>query len=236
MSESDQSVRDTQDRAPQMERSDWPIALATLALLVVGVAAWQLYLREPALVDTRSLAGLPLELGAWSGEEIDVADQVSEMLEADVNIQRAYAHEIDGFVWFYLGYYGSQEGTAPIHTPPYCYESQGWKILSASVVPLGSGQLSANELVVEREGQRRLVRFWYQSHNRSGMLTNFDRVLSRMQGLLLDGRSDGSLVRVSTPLADPGELPRARARLVSFVREMEPELTRHWPAEYSPST
>ncbi|MFP6641885.1 MAG: EpsI family protein, partial [Myxococcota bacterium] len=165
----------------------------------------------------------------WSGEEIPMVDRVSRMLEADVNIQRVYTHQIDGFVWFYFGYYGTLKGSAPIHTPPYCYRSQGWEILSTSIVRLGSEALSANELVVERDGQKRLVRFWYQSHNRRGMLTDLDRVVARMEGLLVNGRSEESLVRVSTPLVHPDELPQARARLASFVREMAPELTRHWP-------
>ena len=122
----------------------------------------------------------------------------------------------------------------PVHTPPYCYRSQGWEILDSSVVPLGSGALSANELIVKRDGQQRLVRFWYQSYNENGMLTRADRVLNRMEGLILNGRSDGSLVRISTPLLDGNELPLARARLTSFAREMAPHLTQHWPLEIPP--
>lgn len=214
--------------------SDRQSLFVALVLVLVGLLAWMFYLREPPVVDTSSLATLPLELGSWSGQEIPMTDRVSQMLEADLNIQRAYAHEIGGFVWFYFGYYGTGSGGEPVHTPPYCYESQGWDILASNVVPLGSGALSANEIVVERGGEQRLVRFWYQSYNQSGMLSRTDRVLARMEGLLLDGRSDGSLVRISTPLLDVGDVPQARARLNSFVREMAPYLTRHWPAEVPP--
>ena len=206
----------------------------TLVLVLVGALAWVFYLREPPLLDTSSLTELPLELGSWNGQEIPMTDRVSEMLEADLNIQRAYSHEIGGFVWFYFGYYGTSSGGEPVHTPPYCYESQGWDILESNVVPLGSGSLSANEMVVERGGEQRLVRFWYQSYNHSGMLTKADRVLARMEGLILDGRSDGSLVRISTPVLDSSDVPQARARLNSFVREMAPYLTQHWPVEVPP--
>ena len=208
--------------------------LVALILLLVGVCSWHFYLRQPPLVDTSSLSGLPMDMGSWTGEEIPMGDSVSQMLEADLNIQRAYSHQIGGFVWFYFGYYSTERGGEPTHTPPYCYRSQGWEILDSSVVPLGSGALSANELIVKRDGQQRLVRFWYQSYNESGMLTRVDRVLARMEGLILNGRSDGSLVRISTPLLHGDELPLARARLTSFVREMAPQLTQHWPMEIPP--
>ena len=213
---------------------DLQSVVVTLALVGVGVLAWIFYLREPPLLDTSSLTELPLELGSWNGQEIPMTDRVSEMLEADLNIQRAYSHEIGGFVWFYFGYYGTSSGGEPVHTPPHCYESQGWNILESNVVPLGSGALSANEIVVERGGEQRLVRFWYQSYNHSGMLSKADRVLARMEGLILDGRSDGSLVRISTPVLDSNDVPQARARLNSFVREMAPHLTQHWPMEVPP--
>jgi EpsI family protein len=214
--------------------SDWQSLVVGGALVLVGVLAWLFYLREPPLVDVSSLGDLPMDVGAWNGQEIPMTDKVSQMLEADVNIQRAYLHEIGGFIWFYFGYYGTERGGEPVHTPPYCYKSQGWTILESNVVPLGSDTLFANELVVERAGEKRLVRFWYQSYNQSGMLSKTDRVLARMEGLLLDGRSDGSLVRVSTPLLDRAEVPQARARLNSFVREMAPHLTRQWPTEVPP--
>ena len=213
---------------------DGQIILVAVVLLLVGVFSWHFYLRQPPVVDTSSLRGLPMDMGSWTGEEIPIGDSVSEMLEADLNIQRAYSHRVGGFVWFYFGYYETDKGGEPVHTPPYCYRSQGWEILDARVVPLGSEALSANELIVQRDGEQRLVRFWYQSYNENGMLTKMDRVLARMQGLIMNGRSDGSLVRISTPLLDLQELPLARARLTSFVREMAPHLTQHWPAEFPP--
>jgi len=208
--------------------------VVALILFLVGVVSWQFYLRQPPVVDTSSLSGLPMEMGSWKGEEIPMGDRITQMLEADLNIQRAYSHHIGGFVWFYFGYYETDSGGEPIHTPPYCYRSQGWEIVDSSVVPLGSGAFSANEIVVQRGGEQRLVRFWYQSYNENGMVTKADRVLARIEGLILNGRSDGSLVRISTPLLDWDELPVARARLTSFVREMAPHLTQHWPSEIPP--
>ena len=124
---------------------DWQSLAVGVALVLVGVLAWLFYLREPPRVDASSLGGLPMELGAWNGQEIPLTDKVSQMLEADVNIQRAYLHDIGGFVWFYFGYYGTERGGEPVHTPPYCYKSQGWTILESNVVPLGSDTLFANE-------------------------------------------------------------------------------------------
>ena len=242
--ESEKALRETHDSNANESPPDPPsksggggfsenkqIILVALVLIFVGIFSWQLYLRRAPEMDVSPLEALPINLGLWSGVDVPMRDGVTEMLEADFNIQRTYVHRIDGFVWFYFGYYGTERGGEPIHTPPYCYESQGWQIVESSTVRLGTESLDANELIVEREGERRLVRFWYQSYSESGMLDSVDRVIGRVKGLLLNGRSDGSLVRLSVPLPDDSELPFARARLSSFAREMSPVLREHWPVE-----
>ena len=94
-----------------------------------------------------------------------------------------------------------------------------------------SGESRANELFIENEGRHRLVHFWYQSHRRTGMLGWFEQAVDHFIGSLLDGRSDGSLVRISTPISGADDIAAARARLGAFGREVMPELRAHWPAE-----
>jgi len=153
---------------------------------------------------------------------------VVAMLDADYNLQRTYVHPVGGVVWFYVGYYGTERGGRPEHTPDWCYPSNGWDILEQRVVNVG-GERRANEFVVRREGSTRLVHFWYQSSRRSGLLGGIDQTLDRLLSRLSSGRADGSLVRLSTPIED-GEVA-ARQRLISFGQQMEPLLRDHWPTE-----
>lgn len=204
----------------------------TLALLAVGAVSWLSYLRPSLQVEPSSLGALPLELGPWRGRDLAVDGEVERMLAADFNVQRAYVHSVGDLVWFYVGYYGTERGGKPEHTPWMCYPSNGWAIVRSDTVAWdGEDGRRANELVIEKDGEQRLVHFWYQSHRRTGMLGWFDQALDHFVGRLLDGRADGSLVRLSTPLDDPGDTAAARLRLVAFADAMAPELRRHWPAE-----
>lgn len=209
---------------------------STIALSVVlalfGAAAWALHTRADLEVDARPLAALPLAIDRWQGREIPVEETVEQMLRADHNLQRAYDHPIGDRVWLYVGYYGTRRGGRPEHTPWQCYPSAGWDIVSAEQDRASAGP-AVNELIVERDGEQRLVHFWYQSHRDSGMLGPVDQALDRLLGRVREGRADGALVRVSTPLssASPEGIDAARARLRSFSLRLEPLLKDHWPHE-----
>jgi EpsI family protein len=96
------------------------------------------------------------------------------------------------------------------------------------VVP--NGELRVNEYLVERDGERRLVHFWYRSAQRTGMLGGWDQNIDRFVGRLTDGRADGALVRISTPLNGDDEIS-ARGRLLGFASALDPLLAERWPTE-----
>jgi len=87
-----------------------------------------------------------------------------------------------------------------------------------------------NEFLVERDGARRLVHYWYRSYRRSGILGGLDQNLDRLAGRLLEGRADGALVRISASLDSRDEV-EARGRLLAFAAALEPLLAAHWPRE-----
>lgn len=204
-------------------------------LVCFGILAWSLHARSELEVDPAPLDALPRALDRWQGSDIPLAGTVEAMLRADHNLQRAYRHPLGDLVWLYVGYYGTQRGGRPEHTPWECYPSAGWEIVEQGKLDLdAANDLRANELVVEREGEKRLVHFWYQSHRRTGLLGGADQAIDRLLGRLSDGRADGALVRISTPL-EPGRRDEARMRLASFATLLDPEMRAHWPAERPPA-
>lgn len=208
----------------------WLVALV-IPLLLAAAVSWRLYLRPEFAVDYGRLSDLPLALGDWQGHEIPVEDGVARMLAADFNLQRVYITRAEDLVWLYVGYYGTQRGGRPEHTPWACYPSNGWEILRSEVVRVDDTGRRANELLVEREGSRRLVHFWYRSHQRSGMLGPVEQALDRLRGRVVDGRADGALLRLSTPLDEGVDEAAARSRLISFGRTVEPAIAERWPSE-----
>jgi EpsI family protein len=215
-----------------MNGERWMTIGLALVVLATGAVSWDVYLRAPLAVRAETLAEIPIEITNWHGENIAVQTDVAEMLDADFNVQRVYQHPIGGFLWLYVGYYGTERGGRPEHTPWVCYPSNGWRIERNEVVKLLDDEVGrVNELLVERDGERRLVHFWYQSSRSSGMLGDFDQAVDRLISRLGSGRADGSLVRISVPLQGPGDEATARLQLIAFGRQVAPLLRVHWPSE-----
>jgi len=209
----------------------WQMLLLTVGLLGVGAVAWSLHIRSELAPDTRELATLPYELESWQSVDLPLEETVERMLVADFNLQRRYVHPLGDVIWLYVGYYGTRRGGRPEHTPWECYPSSGWRILAGEklLVDPQSGR-ETNEIVVERNGETRLVHFWYRSSRSTGLLDFLDQSVDRLVNRMTAGRADGSLVRISTPFS-PGEELAARARLADFSRPLERAIARRWPIE-----
>lgn len=208
--------------------------LGTIALigfmLAVGAVAWSLQFQPELIVDASALPTLPTRIDLYRGRELPLESVVESELRADFNLQRAYQWG-GSIVWLYIGYYGTTRGGRPEHTPRGCYTGAGWGIEAARTLQAEpDGQLRVNEYLVEREGQRRLVHFWYRSANRTGMLGGWDQNIDRFLGRLRHGRADGALIRISTPLIGEDEVT-ARSRLLAFARVLDPLVAERWPTE-----
>jgi len=198
-----------------------------VALIASGAVAWWFQLRPELDYDASRLAALPLELGEWQGEAIPIESAVENMLRADFNLQRAYQRESD-LVWLYVGYYGTERGGRPEHTPEICYPAGGWEIARKDV--WSDGAMRANEYVVRNDDALRLVHFWYQSSRSSGLLGTWTVSVDQLRSRLASGRADGALVRLSTPLLDD-DFEGARRRLADLAGALAPELAARWPQE-----
>lgn len=211
-------------------------ALVGGLLLAVGALAWAIALRTPLQVDVSPLAELPLQLDEWSAVDVPLEGGVEKMLRADFNVQRLYREPGGDGIWLYVGYYGTARGGRPEHTPKACYEAHGWTIREQRVVlAQGNPELRLNEYVVERDGARELVYFWFRSARSTGLLGSWDQALDQIVGRVRDRRADGSLVRLSVPLRDRMREPEVvRSRLLRFARSLDAQLGDHWPLELPP--
>lgn len=210
--------------------TSWAHAALLAALVAVGAGSWALALRPPLAVDPAPLAALPQRIGEWRGEDVPLETGVEEMLRADFNVQRLYWHPVGDHTWLYLGYYGTDRGGRPEHTPAACYRAHGWRIEAQRrlAVP-GAPGLRVNEYRVEKDGSHQLVHFWFRSYRRTGMLGALDQTLDRLVGRLVSGRADGALVRLSTALGE--DEVAARGRLLAFAASLDPILGGYWPRE-----
>lgn len=209
--------------------------LIAAVLLGVGGLAWGVQLRSALVVNAAPLAALPHELGPWRAVDIPLAETAEAMLRADFNLQRRYVHPLGEQIEVYVGYYGTDRGGRPEHSPWVCYPTSGWEISAVRRVWVDRARgLQANEFQAQKGGERTLVHFWYRSHRATGLLGPKDQILDRLAGRLTSLRSDGALVRLSTRLGAEGEIA-ARTRLIGFEADFDRLLDGHWPGEHPPT-
>ena len=210
------------------------LSYAGLLLLVAigGALAWTFALANRLDPDPSALASVPFEVAGWSGADVPVESDVENMLRADYNLQRAYEGPDGRLVWVYVGYYGTRRGGRPEHTPPTCYEANGYQIEEERTVAVDSASgLRVRELLVEMDGERRLAHFWYRAAGRTGILDGLGISLERLRRRFGDGRGDAALLRVSTVVEGPADLDPARARLAIFARFLDRAVAERWPDE-----
>jgi EpsI family protein len=204
--------------------------MLVVLLIAIGSAAWMLGLRATPEVDASTLRALPHEIPGWSAADLPLSPAIEEVLGADLNVQRVYQNRVGDLVWLYVGYYSTEAGGRPEHTPRGCYPAAGWTIQDARVLTADPDSgLRVNEYHVVQGTRERLVHFWYRSSRRTGLLGGWDQNVDRFLSRISNGRADGALIRISTPLESPDQIVSARGRLLSFATRLDPLIGRHWP-------
>lgn len=228
----DRAQTRSEERASRgLDRSAFEKIFVLAMLLLAGVGAWRIQTGPRLVVDASRLEAFPERIGIWGSAEVPLEPAIEEALGADLNLQRIYRAPTGDFVWLYIGYYGTEAGGRPAHTPRGCYPGAGWAIEESRVIDVRDGTgLRVNEYLIEREGDRRLVHFWYRSHRRSGILGGLDQNFDRLIGRLWTGRGDGALVRVSAPVVE-GAPEAVRSRLLAFASQVDSQLGDYWPEE-----
>jgi EpsI family protein len=147
-------------------------------------------------------------------------------------------------VAFYVGYHESQVrqggggGETVIHPPEHCLPGAGWSIIDSSRIPIHFAGLPeahglrddaplAKRFVVAKGDSRQLVYFWYQGQNRV-ITANEDVILFRFWNRATRGRTDGALVRFTTPI-DRGDIAAAEGRFERFASQAVPLLPAYVP-------
>lgn len=164
-------------RAPRAARSEVPAAggqplawsrtggrLATL-LLIAATADWMVGRIPRAGLDLPDTATFPRVVAAAPSADEPLTDDERELIAATGGQIARRAYEVDGrTVWMALVTAGS---SWRIHHPPeFCYLAQGWTVLQNDVITRKGGP-GYRELLTDRDGERRLVQYWFTDGSRA---------------------------------------------------------------------
>jgi EpsI family protein len=159
---------------------------------------------------------VPRNLDGWIGVD-GTFDSAYGWDPADTSLLRVYARPGAPPVITYVGFYSNLSTYMEFHTPEVCYPAQGWTVLSSgrsARIINTRGQFRPERAIVDRNGQRRLVIWWYYagSHAFENRIRYASSVLILSS---LGGRRDGSMVRLETPI-EGGDEERADKRVEEF--------------------
>jgi EpsI family protein len=143
---------------------------------------------------------------------------------------RVYSKSKQPPVIAYVGFYGDLATILEVHTPELCYPAQGWNIASTRKSAGGlfrGGKIAASEIVADKSGDRRLVTWWYNAGSRP-FETRIRYVYAMLALSTITGRTDGSIVRLETPV-EMNDEAGAHARIEEFRQYFLPALDQALP-------
>ena len=168
------------------------------------------------------LSTFPRVIDEWrGGENSELAPDVLRVLGADDYLSRMYqASDRGSAVSLYMAFYAAQRAGSTIHSPQHCLPGNGWQPISRGRMRLDtSGGPSINRYVVQKRGVRQLVLYWFQGRGRIVASEYANKIYLFADALRL-GRTDGTLVRVTTPFV--ADERTAETRAVRFAQALEP--------------
>ncbi len=171
----------------------------------------------------------PPEIAGWSGSAKEIQPGIANVLQADDYVLIDYYHaEEPAPVNFWSAYYDTTGvNRAQIHSPEACLPGDGWNILSLRPVELqmglhGEETMIINRAIISKASEKSLIYYWFEGRGRTLANERESKMLSKYDGVI-KGRTDGALVRFTTPIIDGEDEAVADARI---LRLMEPILDR----------
>ena len=178
------------------------------------------------------LSAFPRSLGTRAAVDYTIPNDVLDILGNGDFLLRLYPDptgtpDVDLFI----AYFASQRAGDTLHSPKNCLPGAGWfpvHSIVRKVEPPGMAPFPANEYLIAKDADRKLVLYWYQAHNRavaSEYLAKFYLVADAVRY----NRSDGALIRLTTPVEHSESVESARQRLLQFAAQVAPQLDRYIP-------
>jgi exosortase D (VPLPA-CTERM-specific) len=205
-------------------------ALLTASIILVCVAGLSLSTSAlPAMNIQGGIDEFPLTIGKWRGSHEAVNPVIVKESGAEEAFSGYFRDGSGKTVSLYMGYRSTAflANENFFHSPTVCMPSSGWaeqdvKRRTISDVPYFD-KLSVMTMVIEKEGIRQLVYFWFQTKDEATHDKNINRFHLSLHALRRDNTYD-LFMRPITLIQSTEKIEDAEKRLDGFVREMMPIL------------
>lgn len=200
----------------------------TVVLLTFAAAAL-LYLRGNADVIPASvpLYRFPSAIEGWDAKDMVIDQETRDVLGAGDYLSRVYTRKTPGApIGLFIAYFPTQRTGTTIHSPRNCLPGAGWYFESSKYVDLTdfAGKTHrVGEYVITNGDVRDFVTYWYQAHGRT-VANEYMAKFYLVADALRMNRTDGSLVRVMSPIDQTEGIAAAKSRVEMFSKELMPIL------------
>jgi EpsI family protein len=206
--------------------------LVAIVLLLTTAVFLQARSRRENLPSREPLASFPLELDSWRGTDVPISQDVRDVLGAGDFLLRVYqSSETQPYVDLFVAYFPTQRTGDTIHSPKNCLPGAGWSPVKSGRIPISVPEYKtfmANRYVIAKGDDRQLVLYWYLAHDRAVASEYWAKFYLVADSIKMN-RSDGSLVRITTPIVQGEDDETAQQRLISLAAQIVPRLDSYIP-------
>jgi EpsI family protein len=171
-----------------------------------------------------------MQIGNWRGDPSVIDARTAKVLGLNDYLLSDYSRPNGDTVNLYVAYYASQRSGESPHSPTVCIPGGGWKITKlqeANYVARGKSQ-PFNRVIINKGADRELVYYWFDERGRMIANEYWAKVYLLMDAIEKN-RSDGALVRLTTPIKRSEFEEDADRRLQSFMNSALPVLAAFLP-------
>ncbi|WP_179378119.1 VPLPA-CTERM-specific exosortase XrtD [Jannaschia marina] len=201
-------------------------ALLALTVLTFGVTALHLTVTRAGDPPVARLASYPMQLDDWQGRRAYLDPDISRVLAASDYLAADFTTpDATAPVGLFVAWYARQADGTGIHSPEICLPAAGWEIASLDRHRLSTadGGFEVNRAIIQKGFEKQMVFYWFEQRGRR-LTSDWQAKFSAVRDGLLTGRSDGTMVRLTTPLHPDETEADAEARLEEMARAALPRL------------
>jgi EpsI family protein len=202
------------------------------ALLLAAPLILQLRSVGETVPVRKSLDLFPDRIGEWQGRPATTLEvEVLNTLKVNDYLMRRYVDANGSSIWLYVGYWATQRrGGGQAHSPKNCLPGGGWEPIDASrlavKLPLPYPPIEVNRYLIQKDRDMQVVLYWYHAQGHA-VASELGAKLAMVRSALMSRRTDGALVRASSPVT--GTIAETTERLVLYVQALYPVLGEYLP-------
>jgi len=205
---------------------------SVILLMGFGFFMLQVHRAADVIPPGKPLSQVPNTIAGWTGTDISLDQETLDILGNGEFLDRMYTRPGGNLaINLFIAYFPSQRAGSAVHSPKHCLPGAGWYFVSSKYVNLkdDSGKVhQVGEYVVSNGDSSEFVIYWFLAHGRS-VASEYRASYYLVKDAMLMNRTDGSLIRVITPIGSTESTALAQARAEAFTKTLTPMLPRYIP-------